>query len=335
MASVNLKKGKCDKGKALYGIPRHNYRDSKNHSNKDIDPSRSHLNKHYGPQTSAEFRDRLREMIKAADEKKPPKRRKKDRQVMLAAVIPSPREGMTAEQEAAWSAKTWDVMQELFGDQIVGATYHADEIHKYTDPHDKQEHISRGHTHYSLLPWTDEHGLNMDKFYRRDLPNRINEALDKACMEMFGIQYRDGTGKKGEKTVEELKYDSKIAALDNQVDNLQNDVLDMQDTINDKRATIASLDAEIKAKQKEAEKVAEEVYQPYRDAQERLMKQFKSLTPKQQKAEKSEIEKLLEQSNRVFGDLGKMRKVTAALTQVSNRIDADYLSLEDDDDYER
>lgn len=334
MASVELDKGKCDKGKALYGIPKHNFRDSKNHSNKDIDPTRSHLNKHYGPQSSVEFRDRLREMIKQCDAKKPPKRKKEDRKVMLAAVIPSPREGMTPEQEAAWSEKTWEIMNELFDGQIVGATYHADEIHKYLV--NDEEHMSRGHTHFGLIPWSDEYGLNMDKFYRRDLPNRINEALDKACMEMFGFPFRDGTGKKGKKTVEELKKESEIAALDNQIDMMQNEILDTQDNLNSKKSEYTSLCSEFDEKKKELE----EISKPYQDAMERLIKQYEALTPKQREKEKDIIGNLLKESKRApFGDPERdreaMRKATAALEKESSRLESTYNSIESDDDFER
>lgn len=314
MASVNLKNGKCNKGKALYGIPKHLYRDGKNHSNKDIDSTRSHLNKHYGAQSSAEFRDRLREMIKAADEKHPPKRQKQDRKVLLMAVIPSPREGMTAEQEAAWSAKTWEVMNAMFDGQIVGATYHADEIHKYTPPGEKEQHLSRGHTHYSLLPWTEDKGLNMDAFYRRDLPNKINEALDKACMEMFGFPFRDGTGKKGEKTVEELKKESEIAALDMRIDDMQNKILDAQDTLNSKLEE------------------AEEVYKPYIAAVERLMEQLEALTPKDRAKEK-DLYDWIGQNGRVMGkgSLAEIKEATAYIERQSARLANEYRPIEDDD----
>lgn len=319
MASVNLKKGKCDMGKALYGIPKHNFRDGKNHSNKDIDPSRSHLNKHYGPQSSAEFRERLRSMIAACDEKKKPKRRKEDRKVMLMAVIPSPREGMSPEDEAKWSAKTWEIMNELFPGQIVGATYHADEIHKYTPPGETEQHLSRGHTHYGLLPWTDDKGLNMDAFYKRDLPNKINEKLDEACMELFGFPFRDGSQKKGKKTVEQLKKESEIAALENKVDNLQKSVLDWQDTVNTKKQE------------------AEEIYKPYIDAQERLLKQFEALKPKDREKERGTIEELLKQNKLpVVGKAKEIIRATATMRKESERIEATYLSIEpDDDDFER
>lgn len=125
-----------------------------------------------------------------------------------------------------------------------------------------------------------------------------------------------------------------------QLEQVQMQVLDMQDTINekqatinDKQSTIASLDAEIKAKQKEAEEITEEVYKPYIDAQERLIRQFEALKPQDRKKEQSEIEKLLKESNRVFGDAKAMVKATAALEQESSRLESSYLSIEDDDDF--
>ena len=227
MASINLQQGKCDMRKALYGIPKHNYRTGKNHSNKDIDPTRSHLNKHYGPQTAQEFRERFREMVSAMDEKHPPKRLKKDRKVLLMMDTPSPREGMSMEDEARWGEKVAEIMEELFPGQVVGSTYHADEVHKYKLKKGGEEHISRGHTHTSVIPWTDEKGLNMDAFYdykSKALPNRINEALDKACQEMFGFPYRDGTYQKSKGTVEKLKLESEIAEKEEKLEQVEADL---------------------------------------------------------------------------------------------------------------
>lgn len=316
MASGKLKKFGTKEG--LYRVTKHNYRLSKNYSNKDIDLSRSHLNRHYGPQTAEEFREKFRAMIKAADEKHPPKRMKKDRQTMLEVVVWSPREGMSPEQEAAWSEAAYKALDELFPGQLVGGTYHADEVHEY-ELKNGEKHISRGNTHIDMIPWTGEKGLNMDAFYKRSLPNRINEKLDEVCMEMFGIPYRDGTGKKSNKTVEELKYESKIAALENKVDGLQNEVLDWQGIANDKR--------------QEAEGVAEEVYKPYIAAVERLMEQYKALKPKQQAKERTVLD-ILEKSGKVFGQKNpkEISAATAALKRESDRIEADYLSVVSDDE---
>lgn len=105
-----------------------------------------------------------------------------------------------------------------------------------------------------------------------------------------------------------------------QLEDMQMQVLDLQEVINSKR--------------QEAEEVAEEVYKPFVDAQERLIKQFEALTPKQREKEKSEIEKLLKESNRVFGNAKAMVKATAAIEKESSRLESEYLSIADDDDFE-
>lgn len=104
-----------------------------------------------------------------------------------------------------------------------------------------------------------------------------------------------------------------------QLEDMQMQVLDMQAVINSKR--------------EEAEEIAEEVYKPYIEAQERLIRQFEALKPKERAKEKSEVEKLLEQSNRVFENQQAMVKATAALEKESSRLESTYLSIEDDDDF--
>ena len=272
MASINLQKGKCDMKKALYGIPGHNYRTNKNHSNKDIDPTRSHMNKHFGPQTPQEFRERLRSMIAEMDEKHPPKRMKKDRKVLLMMDTPSPREGMTMEDEAKWGDKVHEIMEELFPGQVVGSTYHADEVHEYKLEKGGKVHISRGHTHTAVLPWTETKGLNMDAFYdfkSKALPNRINEALDKACMEMFGFPYRDGSYQKSKGDVEKLKLESEIAEREEQLEKVeadltgklyeaqeaQEDLQELQDKKTDAQNDLEALEGKYEALEAKAKKM--------------------------------------------------------------------------------
>lgn len=105
------------------------------------------------------------------------------------------------------------------------------------------------------------------------------------------------------------------------LEQVQMQVLDMQGVINSKR--------------EEAEKVADEVYKPYQEAQERLIRQFEALKPKEREKEVSAIEELLKESNRVFGkgNPKEIIKATAALEQESSRIESTYLSIADDDDF--
>ena len=227
MASADLKKHL--RGYVLNGIAAHNFRTKENHSNKDIRPELTPFNRHYGPQTAEEFQEKFRAMVAAMDEKHPPKRKKKDRKEGLGVLIFSPREGMSPEDEAKWSQAAYEVMLELFPEQVVGGTYHADEVHKYIDPNDGLEHVSRGHTHIELIPWTDTKGLNMDEFYKRTLPNRINEALDEKCRELFGYAYRDGSQKKSRGSVERMKQKSTEAAIEKAEADLSNKLFEVQE----------------------------------------------------------------------------------------------------------
>ena len=282
MASVSMngKSCKCDMGKALYGVPAHNFRTKQNHSNKDINPELTQYNKHYGPQSVDEFREKLKSMIEACDSKHPPKRRKKDRKVMLELDIVSPREGMSPEDAERWSAATAAVIYEMFGDQVVGGSYHADEIHEYIDPNDKQRHLSREHTHWSIVPWTDQYGLNMDKFYKRDLPNKINAALDKKCVEMFGYPFRDGSQAKSRGNVEQMKLESTIAEREQ----VQGQVRYAKDELETVQLFTQEERVRLQEAQEEAKRLAEE-NGTLKEQNEALQGQNKVLEDKRNEAE--------------------------------------------------
>lgn len=326
MASADLQKHLSKT--ACCGISRHNYRDGRNHSNKDIDPSRSHLNKHYGPQTSADFRARYHEMVRDFDSRIPPKRKMHDRKTSLGINIPSPREGMTAEQEAAWSEAAYHKIEQLFPGQVVGGTYHADEVHKYT--HDKQRHTSRGHTHVEVIPWTDDKGLNMDAFYKRSLPNKINAALDEVCMEMFGFPFRDGSQSKSRGRVEQLKAESaKEERLQEEahLEQVQMQVLDVQDAIFGKQAEYHDWAQKVEDKKAEAGEIGK-AQEQLKDAIQNLLAQLQALKPKEREREK-DLFAYLEKHGKVMGgggNLAEIRTTTAHINQESSRIAEQYLA---------
>ena len=260
MASADLKKHL--RGYVLNGIAAHNFRTKENHSNKDIRPELTPFNRHYGPQTKEEFLEKFKAMVAAMDEKHPPKRKKKDRKEGLGVLISSPREGMSPEDEAMWSEAAFEVMLELFPDQVVGGTYHADEVHTYIDPDDHLEHVSRGHTHIELIPWTETKGLNMDEFYKRTLPNKINEALDAKCQELFGFPFRNGTGAKSRGSVERMKQKSLEAQIEKTEADLTNKLYATQeaqealDVLEDKKTDAKS---DLEALRGECEAMKEEL----------------------------------------------------------------------------
>lgn len=118
---------------------------------------------------------------------------------------------------------------------------------------------------------------------------------------------------------------------------LQSEIAELQEI---KAATVNHIkqqDSQIEANEKilsDQKQEAEEIYKPFIDAQERLLEQFEKLTPKQQAKERTTIEELLKESKRApFGDPDKMRKATAALKKESERIEADYFSVDSDEDF--
>lgn len=120
---------------------------------------------------------------------------------------------------------------------------------------------------------------------------------------------------------------------------LQSEIAELQEI---KAATanhIKQQDSQIEANEKilsDQKQEAEEVYKPFIDAQERLMAQYKALTPKQQAKERTILD-MLEKSGRIFGSKNpkEIREVTEALKKESDRLESEYLPIEDDDDFER
>ena len=63
MASVMLEKGKKTMG-GVMGQIRHDFRQNKTYSNKDIDLERSNLNQKYGCQTATQAREKFKKYVK-------------------------------------------------------------------------------------------------------------------------------------------------------------------------------------------------------------------------------------------------------------------------------
>ena len=215
MASVQMEAGKHTTKQATSGHIPHDYRERENYANEDIDKSRTHLNQTFGCQTGKEAREKLLKRIAECDAVHPPKRVKADRKTSLEIHIPAPREGVDDEQLREFFSLVYTECENMFGKQnVIYGVSHFDEVHEYTDPQDKQVHASREGEHVVVIPMTDDmdfvpekykSGLNMNNFYRRNLPTLINKRLDACCQKVFGFDYQDGTGKKGKESVEALK----------------------------------------------------------------------------------------------------------------------------------
>ncbi len=122
-----------------------------------------------------------------------------------------------------------------------------------------------------FVPEKYKSGINMHNFYRRSLPNLVNERLDAVCREVFGFDYRDGSRKKG-KSVELLKEES--AEIKRNMETLasqQKQIRNNEDRLNSINEQI--IDAQKIRKDMQAEKDSLDRLRRELNAKEKLLKE--------------------------------------------------------------
>lgn len=205
MASISPKKATTI-GMAS-GLLQHNFRTRQEHTNPDIDKEKSIQNMNFGASNYQEAKRKLLNRIKELDELHPPIRLKTDRKTSMDLYIPAPREGMTRENEQEFFKATYEAFKSLYGGNVICGSVHFDEIHEYIGT-DKQTHMSRGHMHLVLIPWTDDKGLNMNAFLTRSRFHEFNKICEDVCMTHFNDHWNDGSKKQGKLSMLELKIQS-------------------------------------------------------------------------------------------------------------------------------
>ena len=213
MASVTITKHTVQS--ACAGQVRHIYRENEFYSNADIsrpaagepDPN---VYLSVGKRTGGDaVRQRIHALIADIDTRIPPKRIKADRKTVAELCIPAPREGMSRKEASDFFEAT---LKELQSDKtlqchIAGGAMHADEVHEYTDPTDKQKHVSRAHMHLLVVPETEK-GCNMKSWLHKGRYRQLNELLDRVCERELGYKYQDGRQSQSRGTVEVMKQKS-------------------------------------------------------------------------------------------------------------------------------
>ena len=281
MSSAVFEGGKCTTKEACSGRIPHNYRERMNHKNTAIDPSLTHLNRYYGCKTANEARIKYRKRVAECDAQHPPKLVRADRKTGLEIHIPAPRAGLPYDKLCEFYQKTFSALRKLFGQANVPfAVQHEDERHLFYDSQTGEQKESRSGLHVMIIPMTDDvdfvpdkykTGLNMHNFYRRSLPNLVNERLDAVCREVFGFDYRDGSRKKG-KSVELLKEES--AEIKRNMETLasqQKQIHDNEDRLNSINEQI--IDAQKMQKDMQAEKESLDTLRRELNAKEKLLKE--------------------------------------------------------------
>lgn len=213
MASCDWQKIKgAGEAKAMFRHCESEQREQAQHTNKDIDKSRTYLNMQFG------LMDEGYEAIcKAYDERiadldsRENANKRKDRVTLIGLSIPSPK-GLTQEQSADWFCEVWRILDEQYGSDLLGGAVHFDEVHEYTDPATHEKRMSRPALHAYIVPEVDGK-LNAKKVSSRGCMVALNNTVEAMTKARFGVQFMDGSKKKSRKSVEELKQESDKAAI--------------------------------------------------------------------------------------------------------------------------
>jgi vacuolar-type H+-ATPase subunit E/Vma4 len=180
------------------------------HSNEDIDKTKTHLNMSFGL-----FEDGYDAVCQKYDktiaelDTQPGANKRKDRVTCVGWELPMPK-GMDEAQAREWMSLAYDAIKARYGDCVLGGTAHFDEVHEYVNPETGEVCMSRPHLHVYAIPIVDGR-LHGKSFTARKNMNAMNATIEKMTQEHFpGFKFQTGTKKKSRKSVEELKNESAV-----------------------------------------------------------------------------------------------------------------------------
>ena len=186
------------------------------HSNEDINKEMTWKNAQFCgsyEEVCNYFDDILREL-----DSKPKANTRYDRVVAYAieGTLPEPDEEKdTQKQRDAWIAGIEKVIKREYPEMVVLAKYiHYDEVHEYINPENGERVFSRPHVHMYVMP-VIEGRLNGKKFFQHKTSLiQLHRQIDDLTRSIYGFSYGNGTKKKSFDSVEHLKYESKMAELE-------------------------------------------------------------------------------------------------------------------------
>lgn len=221
MASVNWQKTNLPTLGRMWKHFDNDARANSNHSNQDIDTSKTADNYYLGANDWNDIMNKSKQYIEKIDTRYPPKKKQsvEDRITMVSMNVPCPRSITDAGQSRDFFNSMDELYREQFGDAYMGMVVHVDEVHEYMD--DGVLTTSCEHAHVFVCAhakWKDKkanqtrEGINGKNFETKTTLNRLNKAVDDMCLSRFGISYNTG-GEVRKKSVEELKQKSYIETL--------------------------------------------------------------------------------------------------------------------------
>lgn len=181
------------------------------HSNQTINSELTPLNYYVGASSYQEICRNTENIISEADEKKPPKRVRADRKVSFSLEIPCPPELEGTDQEDIFYQKVYE-MYKSYLPGTTGAVVHKDEKHEYYDSKKEEMCVSLNHMHLMGACLTEDGRINCHDLIDTKMCQKVNDDIQKLCLQEWGISYQTGEGRRGAKrTVEQCKAESEVA----------------------------------------------------------------------------------------------------------------------------
>lgn len=244
MASVDWKKMTTQTAGAMKRHLGQYERENGNHSNEHINKELSYRNYCIGCDDFSDAFDAMKKRVAEVDKLHPPERKRADRKTACFLEIPCPNELRLQGKSDDFFAKSFEVMQNFFGEKNVhGGFVHKDELHEYRDK-DGSLKMSMEHMHLLVscyAEWqqkdrktgemVERKGINGRNFETRPRLNKLNGTMQEMCQSEFGVSFNTGE-KPQKKSVERLKTESalreKADALRDKVSVLTEQVKDLQ-----------------------------------------------------------------------------------------------------------
>ena len=270
MASVDWCKATTQKAGGMIRHCGEKERIEVNHSNKDIDKSKSHLNIYIGADDYEPMLDKVEARIDEVDKENPPERDLGDKRVTcILLYTPVPQAIADKGKAKEFLQDAHKLFEDFFGAENVGGTCgHFDEVHKYIDKNGKEtDSLIHGHTIVAAYAeWTEDvkksvkqengrykqvktgetrerKGINGKNSVTKERMTKLNKAIDKMCMEKYGISYNTGMGAEKKQT-EVLKHESLVRSneqLQGQIEEHQADIEEYKEHIEDLQGQMGRL----------------------------------------------------------------------------------------------
>lgn len=216
MAAVQFSGGKLHGAAEAKAMMRHADADERlkhEHSNKDIDKSKTELNTSLYDLSYREMCDLYDQRVQQYQNNAT--RKLRSNAVTLVDAIVSVPADLDEMLQDLWISDVVDVINKHYkADVVLDAKIHRDEIHDYIDPSTHKTVTSRVHAHIFIFPELDEK-LNCRSFTSRQNMTSLNREIDKMTRNLYNCKFLTGeqTVDRDFLTVEQLKRKSDNAAI--------------------------------------------------------------------------------------------------------------------------